>query len=271
MYNIPADASINGNILYHEGNHYDQPGMHPHFLSSYDNWHHAATTGDSYFGYQTKIGTIDYIPNNNVALKYSFDIFSVVDDKEFRLDIICKSTFATCSATMQSNGDVQAIIKTSTYQDINGTTHNKIDIYLQINRSWYNIFYRLRFAKNILYYSWNDKYAYHGVTFYDSQPYVNGLSTDITVSYVYPPLYLTATNTETSLAATTDADISLTVPGVDFNHIYTACPQGNIPGLLSYNIVCPYTGLLYIKAYNHASYAITFPALTWNIMLQRYQ
>lgn len=267
MFNLPSDSTINNCEIYHEGNHNEFGNPHEQYICS--SKYKYTVNPKSEFGKWVKIATIKYIPNKNVGFRYKFKLYPLNSTIEYDIDILLANDHQNTSVKMKTDGDIKCAIKQSTTNDDNGNLLLVNDIYIQINRTWFVVFYDLVLAENTRYYHYNDGYARKYIEIYKEQDMQNAITSDVRIQYEYFNKYVEVTNEVTTIGANETKVINLNVPGVNWDCYLSLVPCGVIPLELTWDYEIPYTNVVRIRICNHQSYAKDFPSIKWRMIINR--
>lgn len=268
MYNLPADASINGNLVYHEGNHCELGDPHGQYLNSMYQ-HHTINTKENR-GKWYKIAEIKYIPNPNVVFRYRIDVSSINEMCDSVINVKCGNNINDTKISMTTDENLKCGVKLSTSADENNNAINIIEVYLQINRVWWTVCYRLSLADNVRYYHYNDGYAFNRILFFNEMSAVDSLDSDIEIEYLYNATYSLSETSAVNVSSNSTAYLNIDFPGlVAEKNFVEITPIGSIPAELSYHWFLPSNNQVRIVVRNHASYTKELPKMKWNIKIQR--
>lgn len=268
MYNLPADTSINGNLVYHEGNHCELGDPHGQYLNSMYQ-HHTINTKENR-GKWYKIAEIKYIPNTNVVFRYRIDVSSINEMCDSVINVKCGNNINDTKISMTTDDNLKCGVKLSTSTDENNNTINIIEVYLQINRVWWTVCYRLSLADNVRYFHYNDGYAFNRILFFNEMSAVDSLDSDIEIEYLYNATYSLSETSAVSVSSNSTAYLNIDFPGlVAEKNFIEITPIGSIPAELSYHWFLPSDNQVRIVVRNHTSYTKEIPKMKWNIKIQR--
>lgn len=166
MFNLPFNSSIGGNAILHEGNH-DKRGI-PH--EQYINKWNLNTTLDNKTNTNKfcKIAEIEYEEDNNTSCNY---ILEIVNSRDLtKIEYLYLSLGTRKSLKYNYNSSYGLWYKTTSTMQDNGKNKTKVEIYIQIYKSYNPIFYRIKVAKNVEVWNYDNDYAFKCITLLSKQP-----------------------------------------------------------------------------------------------------
>lgn len=265
MYNLPIDSTINDCDIFHEGNHDNRGIPHDQFVCKIPICHFS--TGSSYANKYIKIATIKVLPNSNLTFFYRLKVYEVGAMNEHTIDINFPYTIA--SSSIKHTGDSSIVFYgiTSTATDSSGNTLNVIDIYAKPTSTWKNYFFALNIARGLARsdLGYDDFYAYRSVTLLDNQSFVSSITPNIIESVDRPRIVTSVSSSATTVSASSDYKMFLTVSGLTTSCVVSIIPNLEIPSEFQFSYMIAGNSSLEIKFTNKATYSKDIPACIWNI------
>lgn len=269
MKQLPIDTRIGECLAYHEGNHRDNGNPHNQYISKFATLRIPSVKED--VGNWYKIAKIEYIPNNNVEFRYKIGLYPIKNHNDYEIDLLCKPSISDTQLSMKTDGALYCKVKAYNGIDDNSNATNIYELYVQVNRSWFEIPMKLLLSTNNLYYHYNEDYAFRKIDMLDGTERVSDVSTDIKTIYNFYSNYMTVENEPKTVSSHSTETIALTVPGANWETFVSLMPCGNIPLEFGWSFSIPYTDRINIYVRNYNDYSKEFPKLKWNVKLTKFK
>lgn len=268
FFNLPLGSKICGKYILHEGNHDSRGIPHEQYISKWNAYSTKNNKSDT--NKWTKIAEINYEKDNNVILHYIFKIISEkTADRYFSNLVLGSSGISNFNYTGNSVFTIKAIYST-TGTSANGKTLAKVELYVQLYKSYNPVYVMPEFARNTDYYLYSEDYAYQCLTMYSEQPLLDSITATHTPTDLTTYEFVSSQTWGTvNVVAGTTYTITITDANVKWNSIVSYSTTAPMPdGLVLQNAQLKAGGGgFYIKVTNITTGALSFPActLSWKI------
>lgn len=267
-FDLPLNASVNGNRIFHKANHDDRGYPHQNYIEKVPQttFYTTESNGSSHVNKFQKIATINYLENSNVKLRYKLKFFELNYGDEHVVDIVVSSSSTGIYNSIISHAGKNNLVFYGIESDVNGVT-KKLDLYVKSTQDWTYYFFRLEYARASNYFTaYPDSYAYKNIILLTSTSYLDSIISNINETIKERPIIrLPTSSLIVAVSAGANASLYLSVLGITANCVMTVTPNVKIPGELTYSTCISANDQVLVTISNSASYEKDFPACTWNI------
>ena len=171
MFNLPINTKISGNTVFHEGNHNERETPHEQYINKW-NLNTTSNNGANTNKF-TKILEVEYEEDNNMGCNY---IIEIVNTKDLTKTSYLYMVLGKSKTFKYEYNDTYALwYKISSLSPTNGKARNKVEVYIQIFKSYSPLFYRIHTAKNNEVWNYTKNYAYSCITLLSNQPLLDSI------------------------------------------------------------------------------------------------
>lgn len=165
MSNLPINTKISGNTVFHEGNHNERETPHEQYINK---WNLNTTSNNrANTNKFTKILEVEYEEDNNMGCNY---IIELVNTKDLTKTNYLYMVLGKSKTFKYEYNETYALwYKITSLEPNNGKTMNKVEVFIQLYKSYSPIFFRVHTAKNNEVWNYNNNYAYSCINLLSNQ------------------------------------------------------------------------------------------------------
>lgn len=171
MFNLPINTKISGNTVLHEGNHNERETPHEQYINK---WNLNTTSNNKTITNKfTKILEVKYEEDNNMGCNY---IIEIVNTKDLaKINYLYMVLGKNKTFKYEYNETYSLWYKITSLEPNNEKVVNKVEVYIQLHKSYSPIFFRVHTAKNNEVWNYDNNYAYSCIKLLSNQELIDSV------------------------------------------------------------------------------------------------
>lgn len=258
MFNLPINSKISGCNILHEGNHNEKDSPHEQYINK---WNLNTTINNATnINKYTKILEIVYEEDNNMGCNY---IIEIVNTKDLSKTNYLYMTLGVNKTLKYEHNDTYALWYKITSLEPNGAkVRNRIEVFIQLYKSYSPLFYRIHTAKNNEVWNYDKNYAYSCITLLSNQPLLDSIDSIIQCSDTLPirQFYHRQSWGEVSIESGAKYQIVITNNNIKWDSVLNFTTSAEVPSELMYTVSILSVGKAVINIRNISNTTAKFPS-----------